>query len=334
MTESAPVPAPAPGPGPAAEVEPAGHERPWFGPILFVLMAMGLAWLVALPLFFTGGLRSPFFMPISLMMMFTPALSAYLVSRFFEGFRAPWRQLGVWPLRPAGRLIGYLAIALVGMVLIVLVALPIGSLLGVYQADFTNFSGYAEVLALQLGQQGAVGEVPIQAMVAAQFVGAFIGAFVNIVPAAGEEIGWRGYLFPRVLNRLGAIPAILITGVIWGLWHAPLLVLGYNYPGVSPIVAILLMIVFCTLIGALLAWVRHRSDSVWPAALGHGALNASVGFSLVFIAAGSTIDTAQATVLGWTGWIVPALIVVVLVLLGGFRPLRRRTPDAPAPAAA
>lgn len=324
---------------PLSPAEP-GRERPWLGPILFVVMAMGFAWLVALPLFFTGGLRSPLFLPLSILMMLTPGLSALLVSRYFEGFQNPWPQLGAWPLRPVGRLIAYVAIALVGMILIVLVALPIGSLFGVYHADFQNFSGYQEAMRVSLEQQGSLGEVPIEGLVGAQFVGAFIGAFVNIVPAAGSELGWRGYLFPRVFRRFGAIPAILTTGVLWGLWYSPLLVLGYNYEHTGPLVSILLMIVFCVIIGALLSWVRLRSDSVWPAVIGQGALasamgvgamNASVGFSYVFLEAGQTVDTTQATVLGWSGWIVPLILIVILVLLGGFRPVRSATvPEAPA----
>ena len=115
-------------------------------------------------------------------------------------------------------------------------------------------------------------------------------------------------------NLLGVYP--LTTGVLWGLWHAPVLVLGYNYPTVPAVVAFIMMMCFCTLVGVLLAWLRLASRSVWPAAIAHGFLNASAGLSVVFSAAGHPVDNTSVGLLGWSGWIVLAVLVLVLVMLG------------------
>ena len=56
-----------------------------------------------------------------------------------------------------------------------------------------------------------------------------LGGVINIVPTFGEEWGWRGYLVPKMASRLHIVPTLLITGVIWGVWHAPLTALGHNY---------------------------------------------------------------------------------------------------------
>ncbi len=57
----------------------------------------------------------------------------------------------------------------------------------------------------------------------------FLGPALNIFTTFGEEWGWRGYLVPKTAARLRIVPTLLVTGVIWGLWHAPLTIIGHNY---------------------------------------------------------------------------------------------------------
>ncbi|HWS32745.1 MAG TPA: CPBP family intramembrane glutamic endopeptidase [Actinoplanes sp.] len=136
----------------------------------------------------------------------------------------------------------------------------------------------------------------------------------------------RGWLMPRLMP-LGTVPAILISGVIWGAWHAPLILLGYNYPGVPGWLGVAAMITMYTLVGALFGWLRLRSASVWPAALAHAAFNGAAGSHLLFATAGAPVDTTRATVLGWSGWIVPLVLVVALVATGRFAPAAERCPS-------
>ncbi len=302
----------------------------WSGPVVFTALAMALAWLVALPVHLTGGLTSPWFVPVSLLVMVTPGVAALVAVRFVDRERRVWTRLGaVTPGGSPARILGWAAVALGVCVAMVLVALPVGALLGVYPADFTGLSGLRAVVDEQLEVVGAPPlEVPVAALLVGQLVNVVIGAVINTVPAVGEELDWRGYLFPRLL-RLGTVPAIVVSGVVWGLWHAPLLVLGYNYPGTSPAVAIAAMCGMTTVMGAILAWVRMRSNSVWPAALGHGAVNAAAGFTFVLAEAGSTVDTTQASILGWSGWIVPTAVVVVLVVRQRLRPAPPAGPVPP-----
>jgi uncharacterized protein len=285
----------------------------------FLLIAFGLAWLFALPLWLGDGLASPLFPVVAVAMMSTPAIAAIIVVFFVERPARKAEALGLRPLGPAPRFLGYLGLALVVPVALILAALVVGSLFGVYTADLVTFSAFREVLEAQLPEGGveALG-IPLGVLVAAQFLNVGIGALINTVPALGEEIGWRGWLLPKLMP-LGPVPAIIISGVIWGAWHAPLILLGYNYPGVPGWLGVLLMIGMCTVIGGVFGWLRLRSGSVWPAALAHGSFNAAAGFSIVFAAAESPIDTAQATILGWTGWLVPAVVVIVLVATGQFR---------------
>lgn len=304
-----------------APIPPAAGPAGWRGPVVFVALACALAWLAAAPLYATGGLASPLFLPLSLLVMTTPTVAALVTVRWVDGERAVWSRLGaVSRGRSVAAILGWAAIALGVLLGAVVVALPVGAALGVYPADFTGLSGLQAVLDAQLAALGAPPvAAPLGLVLAGQLVNVAIGSVINTVPAAGEELGWRGYLFPRLLP-LGTVPAVLVSGVVWGLWHAPLLLLGYNYPGAHPAVALAAMCGMCTVVGGLLAWVRQRSGAVWPAALGHGTVNAAAGLGVVLARAGETVDTVHATILGWSGWIVPALVLALLVARGALRP--------------
>src|SRR5258707_13263545 len=112
----------------------------------------------------------------------------------------------------------------------------------------------------------------------------------------------------------GQWSAHFLVGISRGLWYSPIILLGYDYP-LHPKLGIILMIVFCVIFGVLLGWLRLATGSVWPAAIGHGALNAVGGFSYVVADAKQTIDTTHFTILGWTGWILPLLVILLLVVL-------------------
>ena len=119
--------------------------------------------------------------------------------------------------------------------------------------------------------------VPMSMLLAIQAVQAFLlGGIINLVPSLGEEWGWRGYMMPRLLKKMKPVPALLLGGVIWGLWHAPLTIMGHNYglgyPG-YPWMGIAAMCVFCVALGTLLTWLTVKTGSVIPAAIAHGAVN-------------------------------------------------------------
>ena len=109
----------------------------------------------------------------------------------------------------------------------------------------------------------------------------------NLVPCFGEEWGWRGYLLPKIARRMGFLPAVLLTGLIWGLWHAPIIVAGHNYgmqyPG-YPWAGIAAMCAFCIVASALLSYITLKARSCWPAVLAHGAVNGTASVGVLFLA--------------------------------------------------
>lgn len=111
------------------------------------------------------------------------------------------------------------------------------------------------------------------------------GPTLNGLAAFGEEFGWRGFL-QKELAPLGFWPSSIIIGLLWGVWHLPLVIGGYNYPG-APILGIMMMTVFTTAWSPVLAYLVVWSGSVVPAAMAHGTINAIGGTTFLFIAGGN-----------------------------------------------
>ena len=294
---------------------PDRRSIPWRHIGWFVVLTFGITWLVVSPLYliddaFTVQLL---YLPISILMMGVPGLVAWLIVRRThpKGRRAA--ALGFARPRPIPRFLGYLGLAFLIPIGIGLLSLPIAAALGVYEFDLENFAGLQQVFA-----QAGITDVPVELLLLGQLINILIASWlINLLPALGEEIGWRGWLTPQLLP-LGVTPMILLTGVIWGLWHTPLILLGHNYPHLPGWLAVGAMIVFCTLIGAILAWLTIRTNSVWPAALGHSTINATAGLPLVF-SADTTFDPVQVGITGTTGWLVAAAVILILCLTTSFR---------------
>ena len=252
----------------------------WASIALFILLAFAISWSIWLIL---GAIGVSFTVRAAIG-MFGPAIAAVLVRLIRrEGFADAGLRLtgrgrrGAWRMYP----VAYLIIPL-------LLAAGIGfAWLSSVQhwALSENLHALGRLLA---GQRKALpaGYTPDQLAVTTIITQTAL-AFTLIIPfnmifTFGEEFGWRGYLLPR-LAPLGGISAAIITGIIWGLWHAPLIVLdGYNYPG-HPWPGVAMMVVFTVALGMIFAWLRFRSGSVWPAVLAHAALNAQAGFAFVLL---------------------------------------------------
>ena len=103
-----------------------------------------------------------------------------------------------------------------------------------------------------------------------------LAPILAIVIAFGEEYGWRGYLQSE-LFKLGRVRGVLLLGVIWGIWHWPLILMGYNYPG-HPFLGMLLMALYTTGLAVVLGYAVLRSGSVLVSAYLHALNNQVVAF--------------------------------------------------------
>lgn len=103
-----------------------------------------------------------------------------------------------------------------------------------------------------------------------------VGIIYSLIEALGEEIGWRGFLMPRLAKEMPMPAMIIVSGTVWGLWHAPIVYQGHafglKYKG-APWGGIALMCLFCICIGAWFYYLYVRSDSILVCALAHGFHN-------------------------------------------------------------
>ena len=122
--------------------------------------------------------------------------------------------------------------------------------------------------------------------------------FVNMLLALGEEVGWRGFLYPQLKAKFGRRKGWLIGGVIWGMWHWPLMWMtgyeyGTNYVG-FPIVGMLVFCIFTTAAGILCDWLYEKTECIWIPSVFHGAVNAAGTIPLALCIA----NTGSAVLLG------------------------------------
>jgi membrane protease YdiL (CAAX protease family) len=171
----------------------------------------------------------------------------------------------------------------------------------------------AELLAQAAGGQTAeVAAIPNWLLLVIVGVQAVVLGPVLALPIAfGEEYGWRGYLQGELI-KIGKVRGILLVGVIWGLWHAPIIAMGHNYPG-YPVLGIFLMTLYTIALGFLFGYAVLKSGSVWLAAFLHGLNNQVAAFLLAMIY--RPADPVFAFGLGLYGLIVWAIVVAGLLLL-------------------
>ena len=135
---------------------------------------------------------------------------------------------------------------------------------------------------VQLALQSMPGGFGIWELVGITVIsGLFAGFTINAVFAFGEEIAWRGYLM-KMFKGKKFLTTALWTGVIWGFWHAPLILNGHNYPQ-HPEVGVLMMVVLCVLLATMLMYFRLKSGSVIVPAIMHGTYNAVAGISNLLV---------------------------------------------------
>ena len=173
------------------------------------------------------------------------------------------------------------------------------------------FERFASLLTPEQMQQlkERMTATPVAALWLTLLQGLIAGITINAVAGFGEELGWRGFL-QKEWAFLGFWRSSLLIGFVWGLWHAPLILQGHNYPQ-HRIVGVLMMTLMCILLAPIFSYVRVKARSVIAAAVIHGTFNATYGLSLVLVQGGSDLTTG---VTGLPGFLVLAVVILILWL--------------------
>lgn len=249
--------------------------------LIFIAIAFGGSWLVGLVFYLTNAAGKPMLgLLLAMLYMQFPMLSALLVQKLI------CREPVVEPLGISFRLNRWWAVGWLLPAVITLLSTGISILLpGV---EYTpGMEGYFEQLQkalppeqVELMKQQAAA-LPIHVFWIYLVQGLVAGLTFNALVAFGEELGWRGFL-QKEFASLGFWKSSVLIGVIWGVWHAPLVLQGVNYP-YHPIAGVFMMVVFTTLLAPLFSYVRLKSGSVLAAAVMHGSLNGVARISVLVV---------------------------------------------------
>lgn len=244
--------------------------------------------------------------------MFVPAIGVVLTRLITkEGFKNCWLVPKNFKKTWKYYVIGYFApslLTLLGMAVYFVIFpdkldMNMGYLVSVYAAQ-----------GLEMEPQ-----VLMVTLIAQIVMAIFLGAILNCITCFGEEWGWRGYLLPKMKEKMPMLPMLLVTGVIWGLWHAPLTCMGHNY-GIDytgyPVTGILAMCGFCIVMGIIFSYITLRSGSCIPAILAHGALNSIASTGIYFTSDGGNpfIGPAPTGIVGGIGFIVVAVVMAIALV--------------------
>jgi membrane protease YdiL (CAAX protease family) len=273
----------------------------------FLGLTFAVNWSLALLFYGLGGRwGTPAGIAFGAAYMFVPMLVAILVQKgiYHERVKEPlgisfrlnrW-FLVAWWLPPV------IAVATFGVTLL----LP-----GIEYAPQMQgmFERFAPLLTPEQMQQlkERMAATPVSALWLTLLQGLLAGITINAVAGFGEELGWRGFL-QKEWAFLGFWRSSLLIGLVWGLWHAPLILQGHNYPQ-HPVIGVFMMTLLCVLLAPVFSYVRVKARSVIAAAIVHGTFNATYGLSIVLVQGGSDLTTG---VTGLPGFIVLAGVILIL----------------------
>jgi membrane protease YdiL (CAAX protease family) len=256
--------------------------------VLFLALAFGISWTTGFVIFLTGGLvNSPEIIKgsgvtlalilLASVYMWGPAI-AHIILRIVK--KISWRDANLklnfkagWPFW----ITGWLAPGLLTL---------FGT--GIFFLVFPEFFDpkltlIAEQLKMSAGNNGPI--QPFNFMIMQILLALFAAPLLNLLATFGEEFGWRGFLVPA-LAKYDRKKALILSGLIWGLWHWPVILMGHNYglnyPG-YPWPGLLLTLWVFISFGVLFGWLALKAGSVWPAVFAHGSLNGTAAIGLLFI---------------------------------------------------
>lgn len=241
----------------------------------YLLWTFGIAWFMqaGVALLYRGGLSVIGRMMAQMLMalmMFVPMIGVLLSGNRLAGMG--------WKPHIKGRLKPFLMAWFFPAILTALGA-------AIYFAVFPGHFDVSGAYLISIGGEAALSQLEAQGISYAQYILISVvscltyAPFINMIPAVGEEAGWRGFLYPQLKSKYGKKKGRLIGGVIWGIWHWPLMALiGYEY-GTDyigfPIVGMLLFCIFTIAAGIACDWLYEKSGLIWAPAIFHGAINAA-----------------------------------------------------------
>ncbi len=220
------------------------------------------SYLWQLAIYLTGGIDSPI-LPVMMLIPGIVAIAFRIIGK--EGFRnVGWGVSRWWYVIPA-LIVPILFVLVVGWVLIRLDWATLSDQHFLFGDGMVDIRVYP----LVLGNRTQTVAFFILNFALSLFIQSLLGSIVTM----GEEFGWRGYLQEKLIRKFGLNRGLIFLGVIWGYWHLPIGLMGWNFPD-HPILGTFILTPISTIfIGIFLGWLYLRSRSFWMPTLAHASWN-------------------------------------------------------------
>lgn len=152
-----------------------------------------------------------------------------------------------------------------------------------------------------------------------------LGTLLNVAFAAGEEIGWRGFLVPQLYKFTKSYTkTCLITGLIWSVWHFPLLISGVYLSQMPLNYQLLLLVLTVTAMTFPISWLRLKSGSIWTAVLFHASHNLYI--QRLFDPLTIEVNSLSKYMIGESGIVMMVIFIGLAVIFWSFRKQLQESP--------
>lgn len=273
---------------------------------LYLLLSYGISWLTATILYLSGmGLDGIASMAVvAVFYMGGPAVATFIIQKII--YKERFKECG-WSFdKKAAKwlfITPLLFLAFITLAFMIVALLGNTQLVSEFgQINLSKNSFLEQLFSLMPGNADNAklpnlpDIPPILLLIMMIFGGMLTGVTANLPFMFGEEFGWRGLLLKET-RGLGFTHSSLFIGVVWGLWHLPLILMGHNYPH-YPYWGIAMMCLFTVAISPLFSYVRLKSKTILGACMLHGMINANALLFLLFIVGGNELFASLVGVAG------------------------------------
>ncbi|WP_245342067.1 CPBP family intramembrane glutamic endopeptidase [Staphylococcus sp. GDX8P80P] len=268
--------------------------------LTYILLVFVLTYSIEGLVYILGGLQA--FSIIASLVMLLPAISAIIVWAVFYRDYTFWKFFGL----RLGKIKYWFILPI--MMLMILIIIYLVS----YILNPDQFLNSSELQHRMKEIFIVIPDVPaLMSLLIPLALNLTVGIAFSIIAYLGEELGWRALMYPQLI-KFGLTKGLIIGGIIWGLWHLPLILMGHNYPN-HPIIGNIMMILMCIPMGIILYYAYIKSGSIFVPAIMHGILNQFSSTITTFSIKTSEFNPLLYGSTGLVGIVILSLVALFLI---------------------